>query len=419
MAHVSIVGAYNTQFGNFVKKNKETGEITDLKTLYDLMLEAGRGAIADAGIDAKDIDGVWVGSCAPGLFANQEHLAAFAPEIAPDALRFKPMYRCEDACSSGSVAIYNALYALESGRARVALVLGVEKMNLLDTKGITHALATCSYWPEEGAKGYTFPGLFAEYAKGYASHYGLEPTMFARMLASVSALNYRNGIENPLAHFGKGGVADRLGLITAEAILGLPDEKNPIIAAPLRLHDCSLVTDGAAAVILVRDDLEIAKSEKAVQIAGIGHVNERLAISVRPNMHELMAGKVAVRKAFEEARITIKDVDIAEVHDCFTINQLLTTEALGLSADGHAGYDYLEGRFSRDDEHCAVNLSGGLKAKGHPVGATGVSMHALVYKQLIGEPIGAALTKKKPQIGVTFNVGGSSVTNCVTVLKKK
>jgi len=419
MAHVSIVGAYNTQFGNFVKKNKETGEITDLKTLYDLMLEAGRGAIADAGIDAKDIDGVWVGSCAPGLFANQEHLAAFAPEIAPDALRFKPMYRCEDACSSGSVAIYNALYALESGRARVALVLGVEKMNLLDTKGITHALATCSYWPEEGAKGYTFPGLFAEYAKGYASHYGLEPTRFARMLASVSALNYRNGIDNPLAHFGKGGVADRLGLITAEAILGLPDEKNPIIAAPLRLHDCSLVTDGAAAVILVRDDLEIAKTEKAVQIAGIGHVNERLAISVRPNMHELMAGKVAVRKAFEEARITIKDVDIAEVHDCFTINQLLTTEALGLSADGHAGYDYLEGRFSRDDEHCAVNLSGGLKAKGHPVGATGVSMHALVYKQLIGEPIGAALTKKKPQIGVTFNVGGSSVTNCVTVLKKK
>jgi len=419
MAHVSIVGAYNTQFGNFVKKNKETGEITDLKTLYDLMLEAGRGAIADAGIDAKDIDGVWVGSCAPGLFANQEHLAAFAPEIAPDALRFKPMYRCEDACSSGSVAIYNALYALESGRARVALVLGVEKMNLLDTKGITHALATCSYWPEEGAKGYTFPGLFAEYAKGYAARYGLDPAALARMLASVSALSYRNGIDNPLAHFGKGGVADRLGLTTAEAILGLPDEKNPIIAAPLRLHDCSLVTDGAAAVILVRDDLAIAKSEKAIQIAGIGHVNERLAISVRPNMHELMAGKEAVRKAFEEARITIKDVDIAEVHDCFTINQLLTTEALGLSADGHAGYDYLEGRFSRDDEHCAVNLSGGLKAKGHPVGATGVSMHALVYKQLIGEPIGATLTKKKPHIGVTFNVGGSSVTNCVTVLKKK
>jgi acetyl-CoA C-acetyltransferase len=419
MAKVSIIGAYNTQFGNFVKKNKETGEVTDLKSIYDLMLEAGRGAISDAGIDPKDIDGVWVGSCAPGIFANQEHLAAFAPEIAPDALRFKPTYRCEDACSSGSVAVYSALYALESGRAKVALVLGVEKMNLLDTKGVTHALATCSYWPEEGAKGYTFPGLFAEYAKGYAAQYGFDRPTLAKMLATVSALNYRNGIDNPLAHFGKGGVADRLGLMTAEAILALPDEKNPMIAEPLRLHDCSLVTDGAAAIVLVRDDLSLAKSEKAVKVAGLAHVNERLPISVRPNMYELMAGKRAVRQAFAEAGITIADVDLAEVHDCFTINQLLSTEALGLSADGRAGYDYMEGRFTRDDGQCAINLSGGLKAKGHPVGATGVSMHALVYKQLVGQPIGAVPAKKQPTVGVTFNVGGSSVTNCVTVLRKE
>jgi len=419
MAKVSIIGAYNTQFGNFVKKNKETGEVTDLKSIYDLMLEAGRGAISDAGIDPKDIDGVWVGSCAPGIFANQEHLAAFAPEIAPDALRFKPTYRCEDACSSGSVAVYSALYALESGRAKGDLVLGVEKMNLLDTKGVTHALATCSYWPEEGAKGYTFPGLFAEYAKGYAAQYGFDRPMLAEMLATVSALNYRNGIDNPLAHFGKGGVADRLGLMTAEAILALPDEKNPMIAEPLRLHDCSLVTDGAAAIVLVRDDLSLAKSEKAVKVAGLAHVNERLPISVRPNMYELMAGKRAVQQAFAEAGITIADVDLAEVHDCFTINQLLSTEALGLSADGRAGYDYMEGRFTRDDGHCAINLSGGLKAKGHPVGATGVSMHALVYKQLVGQPIGAVPAKKQPTVGVTFNVGGSSVTNCVTVLRKE
>jgi acetyl-CoA C-acetyltransferase len=419
MAKVSIIGAYNTQFGNFVKKNKETGEVTDLKSVYDLMLEAGRGAIADAGVDPNDIDGVWVGSCAPGIFANQEHLAAFAPEIAPEALRFKPMNRVEDACSSGSVAIYNALYALEAGRARIALVLGVEKMNLLDTKGVTHALATCSYWPEEGAMGYTFPGLFAEYAKGYAAHYGFDREQLAEMLATVSALNYRNGVDNPLAHFGKGGVADRLGLMTAGAILALPEEKNPMIAEPLRLHDCSLVTDGAAAIVLVRDDLPLAKSEKAVKVAGIAQVNERLPISVRPNMYELMAGKRAVQQAFAEAGITIEDVELAEVHDCFTINQLLSTEALGLSADGRAGYDYMEGRFTREDEHCPVNLSGGLKAKGHPVGATGVSMHALVYKQLVGQPIGAAPAKKRPTVGVTFNVGGSSVTNCVTVLRKE
>lgn len=418
MSKVSIIGAHNTQFGSFVKKNKETGEVTDLKSLYDLLIEAGKGALADAGIEGKDVDGVWVGSCAPGLFANQEHLAAFATEIDPEGLRFKSMTRCEDACASGSVALYDALYAVESGRARVALVVGVEKMNLLDTKGVTHALATCSFWPEEGAKAVSFPCLFSEYAKGYSAHYGIGAKELEHMLAQVSALGYRNGLDNPLAHFGKGGPSDKLGLVTAEAILNMDPAKNPMIAEPLRLHDCSLVTDGAAALVIMRTEDALKAGKKVVEIAGIGHVNERLAISVRPNMHELMAGKEAVRRAFTEAGISIADVDMAEVHDCFTINQLLSTEALGLSKDGRAGHDYLDGRFTRDDAHCAVNLSGGLKAKGHPVGATGTSMHALLYKQLVGEPIGASLTKKQPQIGVSFNVGGSAVTNCVSVLRR-
>lgn len=418
MSKVSILGGYNTAFGNFVKKDKETGAVTDLKSIYDLLTEAGKGAIADAGIDAKDVDAVWVASCAPGIFANQEHLGALGVEVAPDALRFKPMNRVEDACASGSVALFNAIYAVESGRVDVALVIGVEKMNLLDTKGVTHGLATCSYWAEEGAMGMTFPGLFAEYAKGYSAHYGLDGETLAKMLAQVSALNYKNALENPLAHFGKGGPADRLGLITAEAILNLPSEKNPIVAAPLRLHDCSLVTDGAAALVIAGSDSALAKGQRAVKIAGIGQANERIAISVRPNMHELMAGKIAVKKAFDEAGISIKDVDLAEVHDCFTINQILSNEALGLSEDGRAGYDYLAGRFGKDDPYCSVNLSGGLKAKGHPVGATGVSMNVLLYKQLIGEPIGAVSSAKKPHVGVAFNVGGSAVTNCVTVLTR-
>ncbi|MCX7024735.1 MAG: propanoyl-CoA acyltransferase [Spirochaetes bacterium] len=417
MGTTSIVGAYNTKFGSFVQKNRETGEISDLKSIYELFVEAGRGALADAGVAAKDVDGIWVGSCAPGLFANQEHLSAFGPEIDPEGLRFKMMTRLEAACASGSVALYNAVYAVEAGRARIALVLGVEKMNLLDIKGITHALATCSYWPEEGAKEMSFPCLFAEYAKGYRDRYRLSGDELARQLAHVSALGYRNGLDNPLAHFGKGGPSDKLRLVTAEAVLGLPPEKNPMIADPLRLHDCSLVTDGAAAVVVMRTDDAKRLGKKAVEIAGIGHVNERLAISVRPNMYELIAGKEAVRRAFAEAKVTIGDVRVAEVHDCFTINQILCTEALGLSADGRSGYDYAEGRFDRDDPACAINLSGGLKAKGHPVGATGVSMHALLYKQLIGEPIGAA-PATTPEIGVSFNVGGSAVTNCVTVLRR-
>lgn len=416
MSRVSIVGAYNTKFGSYTQRNKETGEVKELATIYELMLEASRGAMADAGVEGREVDGVWVGSCAPGLFSSQEHLAAFASEADPAGLRFKPLTRCEDACASGSVALYNALYAIEAGRARCALVVGVEKMSLLDTKGVTRALATCSYWPEEGERGMTFPGLFAEYAKGYAARYGLSDETLARMLASVAALCYRNGADNPLAHFGKGGPADRLGLFGAEAILALPADKNPVIAEPLRLHDCSLVSDGAAAVVLRRSDE--AAAGKAVEVAGIAQVGERLALSKRENMHELIAGKEAVRRAFEEARIALGDVDLAEVHDCFTINQILSTEALGLSADGRAGYDYVEGRFGRDDPECSVNLSGGLKAKGHPVGATGVSMHALIYKQLLGEPIGAAPTKGRPEVGVAFNVGGSAATNCVTVLRR-
>lgn len=417
MSKVSIVGAYNSKFGSLVKKNKETGEVTDLASLYDLMVEAGKGALADAGLSASAIGGVWVGSCAPGLFADQEHIAAFATEIDPEGLRFKRMTRCEDACASGSVALYDALYAVESGRIDSALVLGVEKMNLLDTKGVTHALATCSYWPEEGARGMTFPALFAEYAKGYRDHYKLGNETLARMLASVAALCYRNGLENPLAHFGKGGPSDKLGLVSAEAILNLPPEKNPMIAEPLRLHDCSLVTDGAAALVIVGPGHAALKKGRSVRIAGIGHANERLAISKRVNMHELFAAKEAARQAFAEAGITSKDIDIAEVHDCFTINQVLCTEALGLSADGRAGHDYVEGRFGPTDT-VSVNLSGGLKAKGHPVGATGVSMHALLYKQLVGEAIGQA-PAKAPKVGVTLNVGGSAATNCVSVLRRE
>ncbi len=225
---------------------------------------------------------------------------------------------------------------------------------------------------------------------------------------------YRNASKNPLAHV-QGGPQ------TAAEIMALPDSgkgSNMMIAAPLRLHDCSLVTDGAAAVVITTTENAKANRKKVVEIAGIGHSVEHLPLSKRANKHMLEAGKDAVAKAFKEANITTKDIDIAEVHDCFTINQLLTTEALGISADGKAGLDYVAGRFTADDEQVCINLSGGLKAKGHPVGATGASMHALVYKQLMEEPIGLAPTKKTPKVGVTFNVGGSGVTNCVSVLRR-
>ncbi|MGZ3592509.1 MAG: thiolase C-terminal domain-containing protein [Syntrophales bacterium] len=420
MSKVSIIGAYNTKFGSFVEKSKETGEVKDLKSYYDLIIEAGQGALKDAGVEAKDIDGIWLGSCSPSMFANQEHAGPLALEVAPDDLRFVHTTRTEGACASSSIALYNALFGVESGRFKRVLVIGVEKMNLLDTKGTTHALACSSYWPTEGGRGMTFPGLFAEYAKGYMKHYNFSLEELRRMMATVAALMYRNGVENPLAHFGKGSPPDKMQLFTAEAILKMPLEgkgSNPIVADPLRLHDCSLISDGAAALVLAPTSEAKSISKRVVEIAGIGSKTERMAENVRPNMYELTAGKLAIKQSFAEAGIMIQDVDLAEVHDCFTINQLLSTEALGLSKDGKAGYDYMEGRFTRDDK-CPINLSGGLKSKGHPVGATGVSMNALIYKQLVGEPIGAKPSKGQPEVGVAFNVGGSAVTNCVTTLRR-
>ncbi len=412
MSKASIIGAYNTEFGAFVKKDKATGLITDTKSYYDLLIEAGRGAILDAGLDPKDIDAVYVGSCSPGSFINQEHVAPLAAEIDP-ALRFKPMTRTEDACASSSVALYDAVYAIEAGRYKNVLVIGVEKMNLLPTPQMTHVLACSSHWPSEGSKGWSFPMLFAAYAKGYQAHYKLANEELEKMLWTAGALCYKNGAENPLAHV-------KNGPSTVEAIMKLNelDEKgkckNVMIAPPLRLHDCSLVTDGAAALVITQT-ANVPNKKRAVEIAGIGHSTERLAENVRPNMHELMAGKDAVAKAYKEAGIKAEDIGFAEVHDCFTINQILSTEALGLSKDGRGGFDYIDGRFTRDDK-VAVNLSGGLKSKGHPVGATGASMHALAYKQIVGEAIG--VKAKNADIGVVFNVGGSAVTNCVTVLRK-
>jgi acetyl-CoA C-acetyltransferase len=419
MSNVRIIGSWHGRFGQFAETDPASGRRRDLQSFYELLVEAGRGAIQDAGLEPAGIEAVYVGSCSPALFVNQEHPAPAAAAI-DDSLRFKPMTRVEGACASSTLAFYQALYAIEAGRCRTALVIGVEKMSLLDTEGVAHALACSSYYPEEGARGMTFPGLFAELAKAYQAFYRLPEGEFRRMLAAVSALGYRNGADNPLAQFGPGGKPARMGLFTPESILALPTEgqgANLMVAPPLRLHDCSLISDGAAALVLAAPSGPTGPPGRSVRIAGIGHAVEHLPLSRRRALHLPEAGRAARDRAFGESGIRLEDVDLAEVHDCFSINHLLCTEALGLSAYGRAGYDYLEGRFTREDR-CPVNLSGGLKAKGHPVGATGASMHVLLHRQLIGEPIGAA-PKKQPGIGVLLNVGGSGVTNCVTVLARE
>jgi len=257
MSSVRIIGSWHSRFGRFVETDPATGRTRDLQSFYELLVEAGRGAIRDAALQPGEIDAVYVGSCSPALFVNQEHPAPAAAAI-DDSFRFKPMTRVEGACASSTLAVYEALYALEAGRCRTALVIGVEKMSLLDTEGVAHALACSSYYPEEGARGMTFPGLFAELAKAYRAFYRLPEEEFRRMLAAVSALGYRNGAENPLAQFGPGSKPAQLGLFTPESILALPAEgkgANLMVAPPLRLHDCSLISDGAAALVMTRESV--------------------------------------------------------------------------------------------------------------------------------------------------------------------
>ncbi|NLL47552.1 MAG: thiolase domain-containing protein [Firmicutes bacterium] len=390
---VHVIGTYHSKVGKLEE------------SIYDLLVQAGQGALADARVQAADIDGVWIGNFSGGGFNSQEHLAPCAIDIHPD-LRFKPVTRVENACASGSAAIAAAKQAIEAGDAELALVIGVEKMTNLDTAGVTKVLAMASHWPEEGELGMTFPGLFAEYAKGYMERHNISPEDLRTLLAKVTAKNHRNAVANPLAQMPWD--------CTYQDILDRPDKKNPVVAEPLRLFDCSLVSDGAAALILASE----AKAEElglaGIEIAALVHTTDYLALDKR-SKSEFVAGKQAIQKAYELAQITVDDLDFAEVHDCFTIAEVLAYEALGLVPDGQGSRAIEEGLVEVGGK-LPVNPSGGLKAKGHPVGATGVSMAVLATRQLQGQAIGHQVEGAK--IGLTYNIGGSAASNYCLILKR-
>ena len=389
--NVHIIGAYNTKFGNLKEE-----------TIYSLYEEAAKGAIKDAGIDITEIDAVFVGNYSGGSFNNQEHIAPYGVNILPE-LRFKPMYRTENACASGTSAIHLAEMAIKSGKAKKVLVVGVEKMNSLDTKNTSLALAKASYWEKEGAMCYTFPGLFAEYGKGWMNHYGHSLEQLQEYLAEIASKAYDFGSQNPLAHMQKSR--------SKEEILNLPEEKNPMIAYPLRLHDCSLISDGAAAVILSAE-----KTNNSVEIVATSSASDYLNIvDSKRNNYFLDGAAEATKRALQQAKMTIDDIQIAEVHDCFTITELLIYSAIGLTKKGQE----FEALLNKDvylGGRCVINPSGGLKSKGHPVGATGVSMHALLYKQLTDNAIGVQVNNAN--VALVLNIGGSGATNMVSILKR-
>lgn len=369
----------------------------DGEDLESLIVGATRQAIADAGIGPDEVDGIWLGNLNGG-FVPDSFCSSLVLQ-ADDGLRWKPATRVENACASGAAAIYAALNAIDSGHCRIALIVGAEKMTAISGPAVTRVLGSASYVKEEAAQGMTFPGLFARVAQDYFTRYGDHSTE----LAQIAAKNHLNGIDNPWAQIRKD-----IGVEFCNTV----SEKNPIIAAPLRKTDCSLVSDGAAAVIIV-DEALLGNFRRGARFRSHRQINDFLPMSRRDPV-AFEGPRRAWSEALALAGCTIDDLSLAEVHDCFTIAELLSYEAMGLAPLGQGARAINDGTVFADGR-LPINRSGGLKAKGHPIGATGVSMHVLAAMQLCGEAGGMQIPRAN--LAGVFNMGGAAVANYVSILE--
>lgn len=384
---VCIIGWAHSPFGRL--------DGTDLEALIG---GVSRDALAHAGVDPADVDGIWLGHLnggfVPDIFCSSLVLQA------DPRLRWCPATRVENACASGAAAVFAACDAIESGRAGFALVVGAEKMTAMSGPEVTRILGSASYVREEAAHGMTFPGLFGELATAYFQCYGDH----AATLARIAAKNHANGVRNPWAQMRKD-----LGFEFCNSV----SERNPRIAGPLRKTDCSLVSDGAAALVLA-DDALLADARRAIRFRARAQVNDFLPIS-RRDVLSFEGPRRAWGTALTGAGCRVTDLSFAEVHDCFTIAELLSYEAMGLARPGR-GADRLADGTVYPGGALPVNASGGLKAKGHPIGATGVSMHVLAAMQLAGEA--GDMQVEGARLGGVFNMGGAAVANYVSILER-
>jgi acetyl-CoA C-acetyltransferase len=386
MTEACIVGWAHTPFGKLDDEDVES-----------LIGRVAGAAIADAGVAPADIDATFV-STFNGGFQKQDFPSSLVLQHLPE-LRFKPATRYENACASGTAAVHGARDFLTSGRGRFALVLGAEKMTATPGPQIGDILLSACYRREEADIPAGFAGVFARIAELYFQRHGDR----SDALAAIAAKNHRNGVDNPYAQMRKD-----LGYEFCRTA----SEKNPFVAPPLKRTDCSLVSDGAAALVLTEE--ETAKRlGKAVRFRAAVQVNDFLPMS-RRDMTRLEGGAEAWRRALDEARMTLGDLSFVESHDCFTIAELMEYEAMGLTPVGQGARAVLEG-WTAKDGRLPVNPSGGLKAKGHPIGATGVSMHAIAAMQLTGQA-GAMQLPKADRAGI-FNMGGAGVANYVSILE--
>lgn len=343
----------------------------------------------------KDIDGLFVGQ----MSESYEHQAHVAPMIA-DWLGLLPIpaFRTEAACASSGVAMRCAIYAIQSGMHDIVLVGGVEKMTHLRTAAVTEILGMASDYPFEQWHGISFPAIFAMMATAHMNKYGTTQ----EQLAKVAVKNHENGVLNPKAHFQKS--------ITIDDVL-----KSRTVAWPLKLYDCSPISDGASCLVLTKPRLARKFTDTPVHIVGSSQAQDTLGLFEREDITTMNVTKLAAKKAYEMARVRPKEIDVSEVHDCFTIAEIIAYETLGFCKPGEGGKLIDEG-VTRLGGRIPVNTSGGLKAKGHPVGATGTAQACEIYLQLTGQA--GKRQVKGAEIGLTSNIGGSAATGVVQIYRR-
>jgi acetyl-CoA C-acetyltransferase len=382
-----IVGWAHTPFGRL-----------DAETVESLIVRVANEALADAGVAAKDIDEIVLGHFNAG-FSAQDFTASLVLQASPE-LRFKRALRVENACATGSAAVHQGLKAIAAKSARVVLVVGVEQMTTTPAAEIGRNLLKASYVREEAEIEGGFAGIFGRIAGLYFQRWGDQ----SDALALIAAKNHKNGVGNPFAQMRKD-----LGFEFCRT----ESEKNPFVAGPLKRTDCSLVSDGAAALVLA--DVETAlQLKKAVAFRAAEHVQDFLPMS-RRDILKFEGCAEAWKRSLAHAGIALTDLSFAEVHDCFTIAELIEYEAMGLVPAGQGATAIKEGWTNKDGK-LPVNPSGGLKSKGHPIGATGVSMHALCAMQLTGTA--GDFQVKHAELAGLFNMGGAAVANYVSILER-
>jgi acetyl-CoA C-acetyltransferase len=382
-----IVGWAHTPFGRL-----------DTETVESLIVRVATDALADAGIAPADVDEIVLGHFNAG-FSPQDFTASLVLQASPD-LRFKRATRVENACATGSAAVHQGLRALEAKAARIVLVVGVEQMTTTPGPEIGRNLLKASYVRDEANIEGGFAGIFGKIAGAYFQKYGDQ----SDALALIAAKNHKNGVGNPYAQLRKD-----LGYDFCRTA----SDKNPFVAGPLKRTDCSLVSDGAAAIVLA--DVETAlQMKKAIVFRAAQHVQDFLPMAKR-DILKFEGCTQAWARALAQAGLALSDLSFVETHDCFTVAELIEYEAMGLVPEGQGARAIAEGLTQKDGK-LPVNPSGGLKAKGHPIGATGVSMHVLSAMQLTGAAGGIQV--KGAKLAGIFNMGGAAVANYVSVLER-